>query len=295
MRYMTGQTIGVLVNKRSGESGSSPFHIDGTEGGYSESFDLKLQDTDLHNVCYLTMMGNCKNETLNDPPIESDYQFGSLGYLWLLNPVCARYTTINHDGQQISGMTERPKIGDEPPKHYYKCLCSCWNMFMGFTPVSHLEKRFVEQQFLVGMFSPNSLGLKVCPICLQTLEAIMDRGDKQKSRLMEILTKHLHQLWVGNLKPLKRTARFLNLVQLLHTKHRVRVTPPPTMNWWQMNKLEHNLMLSDRRLATWSVEIDVSDTVTGQSNWSDVLKEAIDKLVDVRQAQQCTRMKFLSI
>jgi len=98
---------------------------------------------------------------------------------------------------------------------------------MGFTLVHHLEKRFVEQQHLAGVFSPTVLGLKVRPVCLQTLEAIMDRGgEKQNDQLMEILTKRLQQLWVGSLKPLKRTARFLNLVQLLHTKHRVRVTPP---------------------------------------------------------------------
>jgi len=109
---------------------------------------IKLQDTDLHSACYLTMMGGCKNETLNGPPKDSDYSFGSLGLLWLLNPVCVRYGTVNHEGQQISVMTERPKIGDKAPKHYCKCLCSCWNIFMGFTLLSHLEKRFVEQQLL---------------------------------------------------------------------------------------------------------------------------------------------------
>jgi len=40
MRYMSGQTIGVLVNKYPGDSGSSAVYIDGTEGGYSESFDI---------------------------------------------------------------------------------------------------------------------------------------------------------------------------------------------------------------------------------------------------------------
>jgi len=98
---------------------------------------------------------------------------------------------------------------------------------MGLILVHHLEKRFVEQQHLAGVFSPKSLGLKVRPIGLQTLEAIVDRGgDKWSDQLMEILTKRIQQLWVGSLKPLKRTARFLNAVQVLHTKHRVHVTPP---------------------------------------------------------------------
>jgi len=61
-------------------------------------------------------------------------------------------------------------------------------MYTGFTLVHHLEKRFVEQQHLAGVSSPKALGLKVCPICLQTLESIMDRGgDKRSDQLMEIL------------------------------------------------------------------------------------------------------------
>jgi len=99
--------------------------------------------------------------------------------------------------------------------------------------------------------------------------------------LMEIMTKYIEQVWVGNVKPLKWTARFLKTVQVLHTKHRVRVTPPPTMIRWQMNKLEHNRLLSDKKLATMSAEINVSETLTGKYNWSDLLKVAIDKLVEV--------------
>ena len=59
---------------------------------------------------------------------------------------------------------------------------------MGFTLVHHLETRYVEQQHLAGVFYPEALGLKVCPICVQTLEAIMDRGgDERSDQLLEIL------------------------------------------------------------------------------------------------------------
>ena len=68
MRCMQGHTIGVLVNKVAGESGSSLFWIDGTREGHSAAFDIKMQDTELHNVCHLTMMGNCENDKLEDPP-----------------------------------------------------------------------------------------------------------------------------------------------------------------------------------------------------------------------------------
>jgi len=85
---------------------------------------------------------------------------------------------------------------------------------MGFTLVHHLEKRFVEQQHIAGVFSPKALGLKVRPICLQNLEAIMDKGgDKQSDQLMEILSKHMQQVWVGSLKPMKWTARLLKVLQ----------------------------------------------------------------------------------
>jgi len=40
-------------------------------------------------------------------------------------------------------------------------------------------------------------------------------------------------------------------------------------------------MLKDRQLATWSAEIDVTDTIPGEYNWIDILKEAIDLLVQV--------------
>jgi len=153
---------------------------------------------------------------------------------------------------------------------------------MGFTLVHHLEKRFVEQQHIAGVFSPKALGLKVRPICLQNLEAIMDKGgDKQSDQLMEILSKHMQQVWVRSLKPMKRTARLLKVLQWLHTKHRVRVTPSPTMIRWQLNKLEHTRLLSDKNLATLSAEINLYDPLTSQYNWSDLLKVAIDKLVEV--------------
>jgi len=73
-------------------------------------------------------------------------------------------------------------------------------MYMGFTLVNQLEKRFVEQQKIAEICSSNALGLKVRPVCLQTLESIMDRGGKKQNwQLMEILTKHLQQLWVGSI------------------------------------------------------------------------------------------------
>ena len=110
----------------------------------------------------------------------------------------------------------------------------------------------------------------------------MDRGgDKRSDQLMEILSKHCQQVLVGSLKPLKRTSRFLNAVQVLHTKHRVCVTPSPTMIRWQMNKLEHTRMLLDKNLITLSAEINLCDPLTSQYNWSDLLKVAIDKLVEV--------------
>jgi len=62
MKWMQGQTIGVLVNKDAGESGSSAFWIDGTREGHSAAFDIKMQDAALHNVCYLTMMGSCEKD-----------------------------------------------------------------------------------------------------------------------------------------------------------------------------------------------------------------------------------------
>ena len=282
MRWMQGQTIAVLVNKNEGESGSRGFWIDGSKEGHSAAFDIKMQDTALHNVCYLMMMGNCENDKLEKPPKDSDWKFHSLAHIQLLNPECVSYGTGMHEGQQVHIMTERKKVGNEDPKHYYRYYCPCWNMYTGFTLAHHLEKRFLEQQFNAGVFSPKPLGLKVRPICLQTLEAIMDRGgDKRTDQLMEIMTKQVQQVWVGNVKPLKRTARFLNFVQVLHTKHRVRVTPPPTMIRWQMNKLEHNRLLLDKKLATMSAEIDVSETLRGQYNWSELLKVAIDKLVEV--------------
>jgi len=48
-----------------------------------------------------------------------------------------------------------------------------------------------------------------------------------------------------------------------------------------MNKLEHNRLLSDKNLATLSAEINLCDPLTSQYNWSDLLKVAIDKLVEV--------------
>jgi len=50
---------------------------------------------------------------------------------------------------------------------------------------------------------------------------------------------------------------------------------------WHMNKLEHNRMLADRNLATWSAEIDVPDTFSGHHTWIHILKEGIDVLVQV--------------
>jgi len=68
MKWMQGQTIGLLVNKEPGHSGSKAFWIDGAREGHSAAFDIKVQDTALHNVCYLTFMGGCENDKLADPP-----------------------------------------------------------------------------------------------------------------------------------------------------------------------------------------------------------------------------------
>jgi len=220
---------------------------------------------------------------LDDPPKDSDWEFGSMPLLQILNPECMTYGTGTHEGKQTRVMIERKQVlGDEPPKHFYRYLCPCWNMFMGFTLVHHLEKRYVEQQHLAGVFSPKALGLKVRPIWLQNLEAIMDKGgDKQSDRLMEILSKHIQQVWVESLKPMQRTARLLKVLQVLHTKHRVRVTPSPTMIRRQLNKLEHTWLLSDKNLATLSAEINLYDPLISHYNWSDLLKVAIDKVVEV--------------
>jgi len=50
---------------------------------------------------------------------------------------------------------------------------------------------------------------------------------------------------------------------------------------WQLNKLEHTRLLSDKNLATLSAEINLYDPLTSQYNWSGLLKVAIDKLVEV--------------
>ena len=50
---------------------------------------------------------------------------------------------------------------------------------------------------------------------------------------------------------------------------------------WQLNKLEHTRMLLDKNLITLSAEINLCDPLTSQYNWSDLLKVAIDKLVEV--------------
>jgi len=287
MKWMKGNTIGILVNKIPGHTGSGPFSIDGTKGGYSEIFDVKMQDTGLHNICYLDFMGNCFQSTvlvpLDSPPKDRDWPIGSFNQQQLLLPTeCVRHGTFTHDGQQMRVMTERPKTrDDEAPKHYLKYTCSCWNYFMGFTLVHHLEKSFLEQQEIAGIKYPVALNLKTRLISLQNMERILDGDSNQRFNLLEIMTTHIHQLWVGNLKPLRQIGRFIHYLQSLHTKHRIRITPPPTMIQWHMNKLEHNRMLADRNLATWLAEIEVPDTFSGHQTWIHILKEGIDVLVQM--------------
>ena len=178
-------------------------------------------------------------------------------------------------------MLRQPYRDGKQALHYYKYECSCWNFLASMCLASRLEEHYVEQQAMAGIKHPVPLGLVLRPITMAVLEHILDSGDEKNHRLWNVMTNHFQQVWAGSLKPLNKTRAFLNLVTRLHTYHRIRVTPPPSMIVWQSNKQRHNELLQEKGFSTPTILLDTKNLLSQKISWSELMHQGTEALVEL--------------
>jgi len=279
-----GHHIAVVVNTVAGHTDHPPFVVDGRNPGYSELFDVKLQDTDLHNVCYLLYTGMCERSLREVFNFEkaAKVPFNSLSLPPLVSPVVTRFGTYtDEDGATKSVAVQRDPVVGAPNqvKHFRKYNLCCWNYFSSVAVVDHLERRYVALQHEMGVESPEKLGLELRFISLCNFQLLLERTPEARDHMAKLLRSHFHHLWIGNLKPIRKQDVFFRFINTLHSQNRVRVTPSPSMAFWQLQKLVHQIHLQcNGKVGTPYALLNRKPLLDSNATWDDVLKRAITVL-----------------